>query len=160
MEELNIICIDDQREVLNILRNDLDALQGVFHLIQCESAMEAGEVLDEIDRAGAHAVLLICDQVMPGKTGVLFLSDVQADGRFPHTKKILLTGLATHQDTIQAINRAAIDAYIEKPWDPENLLGEVKRLVTKYMVQAGLEYEGCLHVLDQQVLYEELRKHG
>ena len=34
----------------------------------------------------------------------------------------------------------------------------VRRLMTGYVVQAGIEYEAFMEALDQQVLYEELRK--
>ncbi len=59
--------------------------------------------------------LIISDHVMPGKTGVELLTDVSKDGRFGFTRKVLLTGQATHTDTINAINSAGIDRYFEKP---------------------------------------------
>ena len=53
MEKLNIICIDDQREVLATLGKDLEPLETHCEMLSCESAEEAGEVLEELDAAGA-----------------------------------------------------------------------------------------------------------
>jgi len=157
MDTLNIVCVDDQREVLAALRNDLEPFEVHFTIVDCESAGEALEVLDEIDAAGEHAALIVCDHVMPQQNGVDFLCEVNEDGRFSHTKKLLLTGLATHEDTIQAINRAHINCYIEKPWDRDDLTGVIKTLVTEYIVHAGLDYQPLVEFLDQQVLYRTLR---
>ena len=157
MEMLHIICIDDQREVLAALRKDLTLFQNVCTIISCESAEEAEDVLDELDAAGKKLALLICDHVMPGKNGIEFLAEFDKDLRFPDTMKLLLTGLATHQDTIYAINEAHIDRYIEKPWSEEELIYAVKILLTKFVLTAGLEYEWYLEVIDQKTLYGDLR---
>ena len=157
MPEINIICVDDQREVLAALRKDLTFFEDAFEIIDCESAAEAAEVMDEIDAEGAYVALLICDHVMPEQNGVDFLTEVQHDLRFTHTRKLLLTGLATHEDTIEAINLADIDYYVPKPWHPDKLVDKVKTLLTRYILRTGLEYQPLLPYLDQQVLYKELR---
>ena len=157
MPELNIICVDDQRDVLAALRKDLAVFEEAFELIDGESAADASEVMDEIDAAGGYVALLICDHVMPEKTGVDFLTEVHHDLRFIHTRKLLLTGLATHEDTIEAINQADIDYYVEKPWNPDRLVAAVKTLVTTFILRAGLAYQALLPHLDQHVLYKELR---
>jgi two-component system chemotaxis response regulator CheY len=157
MEKLNIVCIDDQREVLTALRKDLDQFKSHCQIEECESAAEASEVMNELDAAGEHVAVLICDHVMPGKNGIDFLIEVNQDLRFAKTKKLLLTGMATHQDTIVAINKAHIDRYIEKPWDIQNLTQTLKSLLTMYVIEAGIEYQPFLEVLDQGILYRELR---
>lgn len=156
MKKPDIVCVDDQREILAALKRDLAILERYFSIIVCESATEAHQVIEEIDAEGGHLALIICDQVMPGKNGVDFLIDVNEDARFAGTKKILLTGLATHQDTIVAINRAAIDQYVEKPWESEDLLDAIKVLLTRYLVGSGMDYQTFLPVLDQPTLYKEL----
>lgn len=157
MENLNIICIDDQREVLTALRKDLETFKSHCKIVECESAAEANEVMNELDAAAEQVAVLICDHIMPGKNGIEFLIEVNQDLRFAKTKKLLLTGMATHQDTIVAINKAHIDRYIEKPWDIQNLTQTVKSLLTMYIIEAGIEYEPFIEVLDQTILYRELR---
>lgn len=156
MSKLKIICVDDQREVLAALRKDLEEFRGAVEIVLCESADEAMDVLEKLARRGKEAALLICDHVMPGTNGVDFLARIDADLRFSRTKKILLTGLASHQDTIAAINKARIDYYIEKPWTREGLGGVVKRFLTQYVIETGLDYTTYALVMDQETLYREL----
>jgi len=158
MDKLRIMCIDDQREVLNTLRKDLNKFSDHCFFIECETADEAEEVLEEIDKCGEYLALVICDQVMPGKNGVDFFIDLNQDGRFGHVKKLLLTGLATHEDTIKAINQAHIDHYIEKPWSLKNFQHTVSILLTEYICDSGLDYEDYIKIIDQNTLYRKLRE--
>jgi two-component system chemotaxis response regulator CheY len=158
MDKLKILCLDDQRDVLAALRKDLEVLASAVTLIACESVAEAEEVLDLMDKHAEEPALIICDHIMPGTNGIDFLIDFRKEGRFPRTKRILLTGLATHRDTIEAINKAHIDHYIEKPWDGAGLVRTVREFLTRYVLEAGLDYKEYLGVLDQETLYGELRK--
>ncbi len=151
-----IVCIDDQREVLAALERDLIVFKDHFTVIECETADEGEEVLAEIDAEGEAAAVIICDHVMPEKNGVDFLIEVNNDPRFRHTRKVLLTGLATHQDTITAINQAHINHYIEKPWEAEHLVAIIKAQITGYILETGLDYREFLPVLDQEVLYSTM----
>ncbi|GEK12548.1 MULTISPECIES: response regulator [Aliivibrio] len=157
MEKLNLICVDDQREVLSAVLQDLAPLKSWVNIEECESADEALDLLDELDSEGGYIALVISDHVMPGKNGVELLTDVSHDYRFLRTKKVLLTGQATHQDTITAINRARIESYIEKPWNASELLALATRLITEYIFDKGLEYTDYQEHLDQQVVLDRLR---
>lgn len=157
MEKLRILCVDDQREVLAALSKDLEPLESHFEVLKCESAAEATELLEEINDAGGHTALIICDHIMPGETGVQFLKRLVEDETYRPTKRLLLTGLATHEDTIQAINLAKINCYIEKPWDEESLLKKVKKLLTEYVLESGLDYHEYLPNLDSDTLYRLLK---
>jgi two-component system chemotaxis response regulator CheY len=152
-----MLCIDDQPEVLNALENDLSEFESHVSIEICESGREALELADEIDQNGDHLAVVLSDQVMPGMTGVDVLRKIQEDPRFPLTQKILLTGLATQQDTIQAINTGGLDYYIQKPWTREELAAIVKKSLTAFVVGKGLDYEPLLPVLDQPMLYQALR---
>ncbi len=160
MEKLTILCIEDQREVLHAIVNDLAPFLDDFAVEECESAAEARELLDEIDAAGDYLALVISDHVMPGESGVEFLSALNEDPRFEGTRKILLTGLATHEDTIRAINQAAIDRYLEKPWSTDRLQQYVKELLTEFILERGIDYQKFLPYLDQETLFAQLRKSG
>ncbi len=161
MSKPAILCIDDQREVLAALVKDLDPLSEFFYLVDCESANEALEVLDESASSGNAVALIISDHVMPGTSGVDLLSKVRADKRYAGVRMLLLTGLATHDDTIRAINEAKINSYIAKPWQPEQLLAEVKKLVTGYLLDADPDgYQKYMAVIDNELLMERLAQRG
>ena len=93
---------------------------------------------------------------MPGASGTELLGKVAADRRFRHTRKVLLTGQATHADTINAINDGHIDNYIEKPWQPERILSVVKRLLTLYLLDSGIDHRPYMSILDQPTLLAKL----
>jgi two-component system, chemotaxis family, chemotaxis protein CheY len=158
MEKINIIVLEDQREVLHAITKDLTTLEDFVSVEECESAPEAHELINALESQGDYVALIISDHVMPGKTGVDFLTEVHRDEKFKGTKKILLTGLATHADTINAINKAAIDRYVGKPWKSNELLNIVKELLTDFIFEKGVPYEHHLQWLDKKVVFEKLRK--
>lgn len=157
MNKINIICVDDQREVLNTLSKELQVFEKYLTIEDCESAVEALELIEEIDNGGNYVAVIISDHIMPEMSGVEFLAEINNDDRFSLTKKLLLTGQATHQDTIEAINIANIDKYIEKPWTPERLIEDVKILLTRFIVDSGIEYNKYMPVLHQVTLFNELK---
>jgi two-component system chemotaxis response regulator CheY len=157
MENIVIIIIEDQREVLEAVSKDLSFFEDAFILEECDSADEAEELMEDLDSEGDYIGLIISDHIMPGKTGVDFLIEMNDDPRFRDSKKILLTGLATHRDTINAINNAAIDRYIEKPWNAEELINYAKSLITEYILNKGIPYQAYMKYLDSEVLLKKLR---
>lgn len=157
METINIICVDDQQEVLDSVMRDLRPLTSHIRLEEASSVADCMQLIEQIDENGDHVALVISDQVMPGETGTELLGRIAADRRFGKTRKVLLTGQATHADTINAINDGHIDNYIEKPWQPEKLLAVVKRLLTLYVLDAGLDHTEYMPVLDTTTLFSKLR---
>lgn len=153
-----IVCVDDQRDVLTALLRDLEEFRGGFEFLACESAEEALEELDELEADDRLVVLFVCDHIMPKMTGVEFLTSLVADHRFEKTRKILLTGLASHEDTIAAINQGSIDYYIPKPWKREDLVVVVKQQLTHSLLDQGQEHDPFMQWLDQPTLYTILRK--
>ncbi|RKF14438.1 response regulator [Alginatibacterium sediminis] len=157
MNKLTVICVDDQRDVLEAVARDLQPLESYIDIEQCESAFECEELMDDLDSQGRAIAVVISDHIMPERTGVELLTRIKKDGRFEYTRKLLLTGLATHQDTIRAINQAAIDNYFEKPWVAEVLIEQVKTLLTDFVLNSGMDYEDLMPILDQSKLYRYLK---
>ncbi len=150
--------MDDQADVLDSVVRDLRPLSKYFRIEECSSVADAESVLTEISDSGDYVGLVISDHVMPGKNGVELLGGVSKNPMLAGTKKILLTGQATHSDTIRAINEAHIDSYLEKPWKPEVLLGKAKSLLTAFIFEKGIPHEEYMPVLDQTIVLEKLRR--
>lgn len=157
MEKINIICVDDQQEVLDSVMRDLRVLSPLVRLEEASGTADCLRLIDQIDEAGDFVAVVISDQVMPGESGTELLAKIAADRRFGKTRKVLLTGQATHADTINAINEGQIDNYVEKPWAPEKLLATVKRLLTLYVLDAGIDYKPYMSILDNTTLFSKLR---
>ena len=78
--------------------------------------------------------MLVVDQRMPEMTGVEFL---EAARRLdPLTRRVILTAYADTEAAIDAINRAGVSLYIQKPWDPpEEKLVPATRRRTRSLAQ-------------------------
>lgn len=157
MERLTIICVDDQRDVLSAVIRDLAPLETWVQLEECESAAECEQLMDELDQQGDFIAVVISDHIMPGKNGVELLGELAQDRRFSDTRKVLLTGQATHKDTIDAVNSARIDHYFDKPWNADELVTTCRILLTEYILAKGIDYEPYLEYLDKQTLFEKLK---
>lgn len=152
----SIICIDDQREILATLEKDLEPFSSYFAILFCESAQEAKEELDSLYASGVPVPVVICDHIMPNQNGIDFFIGLSRDIRFKNIYKILLTGLATHKDTIEAINRAQINYYIEKPWDGPTLCAVLKKMLTLFMVRENWDYHAYSGIIDSETLYQAI----
>ncbi len=126
-----IVCVDDQKLVLIGLRDQLIRLVGDEYAIQlAESGKEALEIFAELEREGMEIPLVICDQIMPKMRGDELLIALHA--RYPKTRKILLTGDASMDAVINAVNGANLYRYISKPWDEEDLGLTVREAIRSY----------------------------
>ena len=63
-----------------------------------------------------YVQVIFCDQRMPGRSGVEFLTEVR--DRWPETVRIIITGYTETADMIAAINDAGIYQFLTKPWHP------------------------------------------
>ena len=112
-----ILTLDDDLEVLQAIEYDLRHEYGDrFQVLRTHSATTALEVLTKLKLRNEAAALFLVDQRMPQMTGVEFLE--QAMEIFPETKRVLLTAYADTNAAINAINKAKIDYYLSKPWNP------------------------------------------
>jgi len=152
MKRINIICVDDERHVLESLTSELSFFSDLFHIEQCESALECLRLLEDLSHQEKLVALVIADDLMPGKTGVELLSEIETDNRFIGTKKLLLTSMIAQEDVIKAVGQARLDDFLEKISVPDELLQTVKELVTQYVVEKGLEFENYTEKLDTKIL--------
>ncbi|WP_415895859.1 sigma-54-dependent transcriptional regulator [Neptuniibacter sp. PT34_22] len=107
-----VLCVDDEVRSLETLERTLDEEFDVL------TATDADQALHLLEQNTFHAIL--CDQRMPGKTGVEFLTEVRE--RWPQTARLILSGYTDSEDIIKGLNEAGILQYITKPWHPDNLL--------------------------------------
>ncbi len=86
--------------------------------------------------------LLLVDQRMPQMSGVELLE--QSMDIFPEAKRVLLTAYADTEAAIRSINKARIDYYLMKPWDPpeEHLFPILDDLLDDWWASFKPPYEG------------------
>lgn len=160
MNQICILCVDDEPEVLEAIERDLRDFDDVFPIESAESAAKARELCSQIDARGDRIGLVICDHLMPGETGVEFLVFLHQESVAKHARKVLLTGQAGHEDTIEAINNAELDYYIAKPWNGAELKNVVRKQLTHYVLDHSPEPMSFMAVLDATLMAEAIHKKG
>ena len=126
-----ILCVDDEQFILDSLYNILEKHFGDKYQYEfAESAEEALSVVKELDKEGATLVMVITDRVMPGMSGDELLEKLHTS--HPKTIKILLTGQASTESAINAINNVDLFKYLTKPWDANGFLNTIENGLTHY----------------------------
>ena len=122
-QSAKILVLDDDELVTRTLKLLLKA-QTSYDVFLFNSASDAIEFLkeNEVD-------LVISDFMMPEMNGIEFLSEVKK--LRPSATTILLTGYADKENAIKAINEVGIYKYIEKPWDNDELILNIKNGVER-----------------------------
>src|ERR1039458_7791020 len=111
-----VLIVDDEVRSLESLRR---VLCEDFEVICAHNAVEAEAVL-----TGEMVQAVLCDQRMPGESGVEFLK--RAREQWPDTGRMIISGYTDSADIIAAVNEAGIYQYITKPWHPDKLLATVR----------------------------------
>ena len=112
-----LLTVDDDPNVLRAIERDLRQQYGSrFHILKADSGKKALELVKQLKLRNESLALLLVDQRMPQMSGVVFLEE--AMNIFPDAKRVLLTAYADTEAAIRSINKAKIDYYLMKPWDP------------------------------------------
>jgi len=132
MDKQGKILIVDDEEMTTKTLSMLLGLEGFSNITPFNNPKEALKHLkdNEVD-------LIISDFIMPQMNGIDFLEEakkLQSD-----TSTILLTGYADKENAIRAINEIGIFKYIEKPWDNDNLIINIKNALEQTRLKKELD---------------------
>jgi CheY-like chemotaxis protein len=125
-----ILCVDDERIVLQSLRTQLAAAFGDAYLYEgAEDAEEALDVISEIYDEESHVIVIISDWLMPGIKGDELLIRIHKE--YPNVIKIMLTGQADEVAIDRAQKEANLHCCLSKPWLESDLLETIKSGLSK-----------------------------
>ena len=137
-----IVVVDDERIVTSAFKTLLK-VEGFSDAHFFNSPKDALDYLKD-----NQPDLVISDFLMPEMNGLEFLSEVKK--LYPEVSKILLTGYADKENAIKAINEIGLYRYIEKPWNNDDLIINIKN---------GIERSYLLSELRQKISeLEEAKK--
>ncbi|MCQ9377219.1 sigma-54 dependent transcriptional regulator [Methyloversatilis sp. XJ19-49] len=150
-----VLVVDDEVRSQDAMRR---TLEEDFSVLTASGADDARQLLER------HEVnVILCDQRMPGLTGVLFLKEVRE--HWPDVVRIVISGYTDSEDIIAGINDAGIYQYILKPWVPDHLLATVRNAAEAQTLQQetarlDLELRTATPVLRQRAAHrlERARK--
>jgi len=117
-----ILCVDDERMILDSLKSQLrkSIIGGDFDIELSQSATEAFELIEECHNSNYKNIILISDWLMPEIRGDELL--IRVHQLFPNVIKIMLTGQADNNAIQRAKDNANLDIVIYKPWNVEDLI--------------------------------------
>ena len=146
MSEKQLLLVDDEpgiRESVQAYLEDNDD----WNVIAASNADEAWQNIES-----QTPDLIISDIMMPEVNGYQFLEKLREDPRYRSIPVVFLTARGMTSDRIQGYE-AGCDAYLSKPFDPEELEAIVKNLLSKVPASGGgdgsAELEKITKVLDE-----------
>ena len=135
----HILIVDDEKNILEALRRVLS--EEPFEVVTATSGGEGLALLE------THPIkVVISDERMPGMSGSDFLQLVQ--GRFPETVRIMLTGHASLEAAMRAVNYGDIFRFFTKPWNDLELIQTIHAAVEKHDMEA--ENQRLLQMVKRQ----------
>ena len=120
----HILVIDDDERLRLLLRRFLE--ESGFRVTDVGSASDARQILD-----GFVFDLLIVDIMMPGETGLEFLSDIRSGNQVP---ALFLTAMSETEHRIAGLESGA-DDYMSKPFEPRELVVRIRSILSRAAAQ-------------------------
>jgi DNA-binding NtrC family response regulator len=125
--EDRILLVDDEEYILHALQRAL--ADEPYRIHAARGAEEALQLMREW-----RFKVVMSDERMPGMGGSEFLGIVRQ--QYPETIRILLTGHASVESTMRAVNSGEIYRFFTKPWNDAELLLALRSAVDKHDLEA------------------------
>ncbi len=122
-----ILLVDDEPNVLSSLTRAL--FDEPYQVTCAQSGEEALELV-----ATTPFKLVVSDERMNGMQGSELLAILK--DRYPHTLRILLTGHATLEAAMKAVNQGEIYRFFTKPWNDTELKFAIRSAIERFDLEA------------------------
>lgn len=120
-----ILCVDDEKSILESLKTQLKAAFGNAYLYEvAEDTDDALAVIDELSEDEISIIVIVSDWLMPSMRGDEFL--IRVHQQFPEIIKIMLTGQADDVAIARAKEQANLHHCLHKPWSEDDLVETIK----------------------------------
>jgi len=113
-----ILLVDDEPHVTEALQRSFR--RQPYELLSATSGAAAQQILDQ-----QHVDVVVSDEQMPGMPGSKFLSWVRK--KHPHTIRMILSGQASLDAAVRAINEGEVYRFFLKPCNPTDLIFTIER---------------------------------
>jgi len=130
MPKENILIVDDEEDVLELVRYNL-VKEG--YTVQTAACGE--DALKKV--ATKLPDLIVLDLMLPGIDGLTICKKLKAESKTQNTPVIMLTAKSEESDVVTGLEIGA-DDYITKPFSPKVLIARIRRLLHRNIAQ-GLE---------------------
>ncbi len=118
-----ILLVDDEPNVLSALTRVLR--NSPYQSLTASSGNQALAIMET-----TTIKVIVSDEQMVGMRGSELLAEVH--GRFPNTVRLMLTGHATLEASMRAMNEGHVYRFLIKPWDEAMLRLSLSAAIEKY----------------------------
>ena len=115
-----VLVCDDSEQIRRLIRVNLE-LDG-YEVVEAVDGEEAVAILRSITEPLPDVITV--DVVMPRRDGWWVVAAIRADPRLAHIPIVMVTASAQETDRAHA-ERAAVDEFVSKPFDPDELLAKI-----------------------------------
>ena len=113
-----ILLVDDESQVTEALKRSFR--REPYEFLTATSGAQAQQILE-----GQHVDVVVSDEQMPGMSGSQFLSWVRT--KYPHTIRMILSGQASLEAAVRAINEGEVYRFFLKPCNPTDLMFTIRQ---------------------------------
>jgi DNA-binding NarL/FixJ family response regulator len=124
----HILLVDDEPGLREAVQAYLE--DSGFVVQVANNARDAWQMLEQ-----TTPDLVISDIMMPQVSGYEFLKQMREDVRFLNLPVVFLTAKGMTKDRIEGYN-AGCDAYLSKPFDPDELVAIAENLIARRAIQS------------------------
>ncbi|HZW44651.1 MAG TPA: response regulator [Dermatophilaceae bacterium] len=112
-----ILVCDDAEQIRQLIRVNLE-LEG-YEVVEAADGQEALEILEDPTQPLPDVITV--DALMPRRDGWWTVSMIRSDPRLAHIPIVMVTASVQSHHRAQA-EQAEVDAFVAKPFDPDELL--------------------------------------
>jgi signal transduction histidine kinase/DNA-binding response OmpR family regulator/ligand-binding sensor domain-containing protein len=120
-KKLQVLIIEDNDEMRQYIRNCID--ESIYQIIEASDGEQGIQLATEF-----VPDVIISDLMMPKKNGYEVIQTVRNQLSTSHIPLILLTAKTALESRLEGIEKGA-DAYLTKPFSPEELTLRIKKLI-------------------------------
>ena len=115
-----IICVDDEKIILNSLKSQLKKFFGNEYIYETvDDPVDVLDVIDELVGESVSIFVIVSDWLMPRMKGDELL--IKIHEKYPKITKILLTGQASKDAVEMLYDKVDLHECVLKPWNEDDL---------------------------------------
>lgn len=137
----SLLIVDDEPNVIASLKRAL--MDEPYEIYSANSGTEGLDILKK-----NRIKVIMSDEKMPVMSGAEFLSTVRE--QFPETIRIMLTGHASLEAAMKAVNSGEIYRFFSKPWNEIDIRLAIRSALEKYNLEA--ENRRLLKIVKRQAI--------
>lgn len=119
-----ILCVEDEPEMIDLIRLILG--RRGFEVKGANGGIEGLKMIRQ-----EKPDLILLDLMMPDMDGWEVYQQIKADEKTRNIPVIVVTAKAQSIDRVLGLHIAKVDDYISKPFQPQELLASVERVLQK-----------------------------